>query len=323
MSLFRNILVGVDLTQYDAATFQPSTVARQVVRNALWLAGKTSARLTFFAALDLGIEALPQIEPMDVHYLTTTAEKTAAKILRGLVEQAREKGIEAVDKLALGSGWLELVRQVLRDRHDLLLIGTRDRTGLERMLFGSTALKVVRRCPCPVWVAKPDGEPSPLKILVASGLDPVAEEGLRLAAGLASVTPAAIHLLHSVDFPLDHHWCSGLWSTGLPDAKEEAYRRRVRQHAVEELQAQIDRAGARSLSPPVRMHLLDEPGCLPDEGVLKFLNQHAIDLLVMGTIGRGGIAGVMIGNTAERLLPQLSCSLLAVKPKDFVSPVRL
>ncbi|MGH7224172.1 MAG: universal stress protein, partial [Gemmataceae bacterium] len=318
MSLFHNILVGVDLSQYDTATFQPSPIARQVASHALWLADKTSARLTFFSALDLGIEALPLLEESDLHYLTTGAEQTAAKILRGLVQQARDKGIEAVDKLALGSGWLELVRQVLRDNHDLVLIGTRDRTGLERMLFGSTAIKVVRRCPCPVWVAKPDGEANPLKILVASGLDAVAEEGLRLAAELARVAPAVIHLLHAVDFPLDRHWC-----TGLPDAKDQAYRRGVRERAVKELQGQIDRAGARALSPPVQVHLIDEPGCLPDQGVLKFLNQQPIDLLVMGTLARSGLVGVMIGNTAERLLPQLSCSLLAVKPKDFVSPVRL
>lgn len=97
----------------------------------------------------------------------------------------------------------------------------------------------------------------------------------------------------------------------------------MREHAVKELEGQIDRAGARSLSPPVRVHLLDEIGILPDQGILQFIKQNAIDLLVMGTIARGGVAGVMIGNTAERLMPELSCSLLAVKPKDFVSPVRL
>ncbi len=318
MSLFRNILVGVDLSQYDPATLQPSRVARAVVQQALWLAPKTSARLTFCSILDLGLEALPQIEQADFHYLTTTAEQTAAKVLRSLVDQARAKGIEATDKIVLGKEWLELVRQALRDHHDLMLIGTRDRKGLEWMLFGSTAVKVVRRCPCPVWVVKPDGEPNPLKILVASALDPVAEEGLRLAAELARATPAEIHLLHAVDFPLDRRW-----STGLPDAKEEAYRRHVREHAVKELEGQIDRAGARALTPPVQVHLLDEIGILPDQGILHFIKQNAIDLLVMGTIARGGIAGVMIGNTAERLLPELSCSLLAVKPKDFVSPVHL
>jgi universal stress protein E len=319
MSIFRNILVGIDLTQYDAETFQPSEVAAAVVQQALWLGAKTSARLTFFSALDLGLEMLPQIEHADFHYLTTSAEQTAVKILRGLVQQAREKGIEAEDKLALGKGWSELVRQVLRERYDLVLIGTRDRKGLEWMLFGSTAVKVLRRCPCPVWVVKPGSQPSLLKVLVASGLDPAAEEGLRLAAELAQVVPATIHLLHVVDFPLDRHW----WATSLPDAREEAYRCRVRERAVKELEGQIDRAGARRLKPPVQVHLIDEIGILPDEGILLFLQKNPMDLIIMGTIGRSGIAGVMIGNTAERLLPRLSCSLLAVKPKDFVSPVRL
>jgi len=319
MSPFHNILVGVDLTHYDTETLQPSAVAAAVVQQAMWLGAKTSARLTFFSALDLSLEALPQIERADFHYLTTSAEQTAAKVLRSLVQQARGQGIEAEDKLALGKGWLELVRQALRDRHDLVLIGTRDRRGLEWMLFGSTAVKVVRRCPCPVWVVKPDGRHSPFKVLVASGLDPAAEEGLRLAAGLAQVTPTEIHLLHVVDFPLDRRW----WATTLPDAKDKAYRCRVREHAVKELEAQIDRAGARRLTPPVQVHLMDEIGVLADEGILLFLKKNPMDLMVMGTIGRGGIAGAMIGNTAERLLPQLSCSLLAVKPKDFVSPVRL
>jgi universal stress protein E len=34
-------------------------------------------------------------------------------------------------------------------------------------------------------------------------------------------------------------------------------------------------------------------------------------------------SGVMIGNTAERILPELTCSLLAIKPLEFVCPVRL
>lgn len=318
MSAFRNILVGIDLTQYDADILQPSAVAAAVVQHAMWLGAKTSARMTFFTALDLNLETLPQLDRTEYHDLTTSAERTAAKVLRSLVKQAREKGIEAEDKLALGKGWLELVRQALRDRHDLVLIGTRDRRGLEWMLFGSTAVKVLRRSPCPVWVVKPSSVQDPMKILVTSGLDPAAEEGLRLAAGLAQVTPAIVHLLHVVDFPLDRHW-----ATALPDEREKAYRCRVRDRAVKEVEAQIDRAGARSLSPSVQVHLMDEIGILPDEGILLFLEKEPIDLLVMGTIGRGGIAGVMIGNTAERLLPQLSCSLLAVKPRDFVTPVKL
>lgn len=316
MPLFHNILVGVDLTQYDAKTLQPSAVAQGVVRQALWLAEKTKGRLTFFSVLDLRREALPMFEEADFHHLTSAAEQSAAKVLRGLVQQAQSRGIEAVEKTVVGSIWMEVIRQAQHGQHDLVLIGTRDRSGMERMLFGSTAIKLVRRCACPVWVAKPGMEPNPLRVLVASDLDPAAEEALRLVVELARVAPVAIHLLHAVNFPLDRHWI-----TPWTGPKEEAYRRRIREHAVKELQAQIDRVGGGTVTPPIEVHLLDELGVLPDESILHFLKKTPIDVMAMGTLAHSGLAGVMIGNTAERLLPQLSCSLLAVKPKGFVSPV--
>ena len=47
----------------------------------------------------------------------------------------------------------------------------------------------------------------------------------------------------------------------------------------------------------------------------------APDLLVMGSLSRPGRAGVMVGETAERLLGRLECSMLALKPAGFLSPV--
>jgi nucleotide-binding universal stress UspA family protein len=61
----------------------------------------------------------------------------------------------------------------------------------------------------------------------------------------------------------------------------------------------------------------------PEEVIPEFVVAQGIDLLVMGTVARAGIAGVLIGNTAERVLRKLPCSVLAVKPAGFVSPVRL
>ena len=61
----------------------------------------------------------------------------------------------------------------------------------------------------------------------------------------------------------------------------------------------------------------------PDAVILDFVVGEGIDLVVMGTVARGGIAGLLIGNTAERILRKLPCSVLAVKPDGFVSPVGL
>ena len=46
------------------------------------------------------------------------------------------------------------------------------------------------------------------------------------------------------------------------------------------------------------------------------------DLIVMGTVGRTGIPGFFIGNTAEEVLQTTNASFLALKPAGFVSPVR-
>ena len=46
-----------------------------------------------------------------------------------------------------------------------------------------------------------------------------------------------------------------------------------------------------------------------------------IDTIVMGSVGRTGLAGFFIGNTAETVLSRVKCSVLTVKPDGFVSPV--
>ena len=47
------------------------------------------------------------------------------------------------------------------------------------------------------------------------------------------------------------------------------------------------------------------------------------DVTVLGTLSRAGIEGVLIGNTAERVLHQVDCSVFAVKPPGFQTPLQL
>lgn len=53
----------------------------------------------------------------------------------------------------------------------------------------------------------------------------------------------------------------------------------------------------------------------------KLAQTKGIELIVMGTVCRTGVAGLIIGNTAENILRQVDCSVLTVKPEGFVSPV--
>jgi nucleotide-binding universal stress UspA family protein len=60
-----------------------------------------------------------------------------------------------------------------------------------------------------------------------------------------------------------------------------------------------------------------------EQVVPELVNEYQIDLLVMGTVARSGFNGVLIGNTAERVLDEVRCSVLAVKPPEFVSPIHV
>ena len=69
-----------------------------------------------------------------------------------------------------------------------------------------------------------------------------------------------------------------------------------------------------------RVHLLKgEAGRVIPELVEK----KRADLIVMGTLSRTGVAGFLIGNTAEKILNKVDCAVLAVKPDEFVTPVKL
>ena len=69
-----------------------------------------------------------------------------------------------------------------------------------------------------------------------------------------------------------------------------------------------------------RLHFLKGD---PAARITDLAAKERIDLIVMGTVCRTGVAGFFIGNTAENVLQQVDCSVLTVKPEGFVSPVKL
>jgi universal stress protein E len=71
---------------------------------------------------------------------------------------------------------------------------------------------------------------------------------------------------------------------------------------------------------PWQTHLRHGPA---EQVVPELVSEYQIDLLVMGTVARSGLDGVLIGNTAERVLDDVRCSVMAVQPPGFVSPIRV
>ena len=307
MDQFKQILVAVDLCQGDRIVYHelppPSLAA---VRRAFWLAKRNQARLTFFYTLDVTAaaermiaEAAREATPLD----------EATKLLQGLVEQAAEQGIEADSMVCFGKSWLEIIRQVLRGGHDLVLAGTRHLGSVEGLLLGSTGVKLLRKCPCPVWITQPDMEKPIRSVLVAHCLRTVGDQAMDLGCSLASLQNSRLHVLHALEIPES----VGILPSEVSPEQMAQYEANANAH----IRGQLEQ---HQFADEPHVHIIAEPA---DVAILETIQQHDIEVVVMGTIARGGVAGFITGNTAERLLPQIPCSILAVKPPDFVSPVHV
>ena len=153
MKRFKKILVGVDLSGGDCfVADELSEPNAEAVRPALWLAKLNSASIDFLFSLDLSAKAQQLISESSTNEFTVLGE--AQKRLAELVAKAREDGIAAASHVVVGKSWLELIRQVIHKQHDLVLVGTRHMGAIQGFFLGSTGIKLLRKCPCAVWVKR-------------------------------------------------------------------------------------------------------------------------------------------------------------------------
>jgi universal stress protein E len=174
MPEIKKILVGVDLSHGDhLITAELSPESRGVIDQSIELAVGRGAQMMFFGVIDLDPHTLSYLELEDENALKNLGQQ-AEDVLHGLVAEAKLKGVAVASSAhAFGKSWVELIKQVLRGSHDLLMVGTRGLRGIERLLLGSTGLKLMRNCPCPVWITKPHVAASTCRVLVADDLTEV------------------------------------------------------------------------------------------------------------------------------------------------------
>ncbi|MEO1998359.1 MAG: universal stress protein [Planctomycetaceae bacterium] len=313
MQQFRNILVCVDLTQIDEISAENIPApSREAVKQAIWLGSQVGAELTFISTLNLTGRDSSETTSIP-EQLPARLQSAVGDVHERLVAQAQAQGVTARGKLVTGKTWIELIRQVIRAQHDLVIAGTRNRSRIGQFLFGSTGMKLLRYCPCPVWLTKPDfneDEDRVLDILIATDLTAVGQQALELGISGGQLLDARFHILHSIE----HHSGLRMKFSDVPDAEVESQKTQKLAQAAQTLHEQLIQTDYRTLTWGTQQHVVDGPA---HKVILGAIAKHDVDLLIMGTVARGGIPGGLIGNTAERLLPQLSCSLLAIKPDDF------
>jgi len=261
--------------------------------------------------------------------LQSDIESDRLKELESLIQPFSDRLHIRLDVL-VGKTYLETIRAVLNHGYDLL-IKPAESPDWTHGLFGSDDLHLLRKCPCPVWLMKPPEKSNYSSIVAAVDFDlsspfpsehDLNREILELAASLALSDFASLNIVHAWEAQAERTIVN---QEGMSPEVLNKYLETEREHHKNELSQLVEKLGAwvgkdayEYLSPGI--HLPKGPAkkvIAPYAAVLE------ADLVVMGTVVRTGIPGVIIGNSAEAIINQLTCSVLAIKPPGFKTPVKV
>ncbi|MGF1476527.1 MAG: universal stress protein [Geminicoccaceae bacterium] len=318
MRRFKNILLVCD----------EGSINEAVIDRAARLAKANEARLTLVDFIEAApgelarmFAALPGVRAHDVEHEVLAFHRAR---LATLAERVRAQDVDTREHLVQGIGFVEVIRKVLRDRHDLVIKGAGGRDEGQSLFFASNDLHLLRKCPCPVWIMK-KAEPRPFRRILAA-VDPQPDDPQRtalnkltiqLATSLATDNEGEVYVVHAWKLE-EEMTIRGSPFLRVAEKQIDALlneQRRQRGWALNQLLSECPATEAKR-----KVYLIKGAA---REVVPDFAKRHDVELIVMGTVGRTGVSGLFIGNTAEAILNQVECSVLAVKPPGFKTPVAL
>lgn len=276
------------------------------------LVTRTGAELTMF-----GVVSEPSMLERALHRSShveallaaeTKAMETKLVRCRGLTE-----GVDIAIDVETGDPALAIIERVLRDGHDLVAVTT-DEDDEDH----ATIKRLLRKCPCPVWVIRPSRARTQ-RVLAAVNPDAAEAELntqlLGLAASMVSLRGGELHLVHAWEL----YGEATMRSSGYIHTSDTGVDALVEQERVHHRAAVNTLLRASGLADlPWQVHL--EHGPAPAV-IRSVVGRKRINLLVMGTVARTGVAGLIIGNTAEAVLDSVRCSVVAAKPRGFLTPL--
>lgn len=216
---------------------------------------------------------------------------------------------------------ITITRYVLRHGYDLLIKEAED-TGGESG-FKALDMTLLRKCPSALYLARPISN-SREKIRVAVAIDPVTENEdardlnirlLQVSRSMADSCSGTLDIVSCWEYPYEDYVRHNAWVMVTNEDLGDAVLAAQNEHHIA-LDALMTDAGITGKN---RIHLLRGQAATE---LSKFASTQEVDIMIMGTVARTGIAGFVIGNTAENVIEKLNCSLLALKPGGYVSPIK-
>lgn len=291
---FREILVPID--------FSPG--AKQALAFAVPLARQFKGQITLLHVVE------SRLLPEELTFLSMESDRRITAARRKLDALARKAVPGSLLKKTLVTAGrpFEVITHTAQGlRMDAIVIATHGRSGLKRLLLGSTAEQVVRHSPCPVLTVRLPEDPKSTKrqttslaprinrILVPVTFSKPAVNLTRYAVGLARTMRARLAFLHVI--------------LPLPARYRVDYEQYDREAATKARQ-QLDRLAA-SIPKSVKTEILVRQDD-PHSGITRTAREWRADLILLSTHGRTGFEYLVFGSTAEGVVRRAPCPVLTI-----------
>ncbi|NUM54023.1 MAG: universal stress protein [Candidatus Hydrogenedentes bacterium] len=304
--MFRNtnILVPTDF----------STYANYALKYAVALAKQFGATLHFAHVLDRAALAGVRGNEMwlgesESHAVMDSMREHAASRMAHLKQIADDEGVRSQEHVRLGNPTQEILEIAEQTDSTLIVIATHGRSGVEHLVFGSVAEKIVRQSPVPVlsvkhpeheFVKEYDLSLELKRILFPTDFSPFSDKGLPFAKSLAKEFDATLVIFHATEVPVV-----------LPEAMPDA--------AIQ-LGPQLE-----DESRALVKKMCDDITGVTVEGEVRvgsafreisaYAESTNVDLIVIPTHGRSGLGHVLFGSVAEKVVRVARCPVMTIRPE--------
>ncbi len=259
---FKNILVATD--------FSPAS--KHAVEYAAAITDLNQGQLFVLHALPPEARLAVPLDPMPARTDRDLAEARLSLQKLGAEEPVRH--VHHEELLERGPVWEAVLETIERKKIDLLVLGTHGRTGLKKIVLGSTAEELFRRAPCPVLTVGPSAMPRRIrKVLFATDFGPASAHALPFAIDFANKSEGELILLHLVS-PMPIEYVGPTWYPGTDlSEREKVTKERVLQQlrnlipAGSSLKCKVEHLVAFHFAP---------------EGIIDTAMNRDVDLIVMG-----------------------------------------
>ena len=283
---------------------------------ALSLAASVNADITVIGSCyENYCEESSSLEVETKHKIKSALINNCQHWLDSFAQEAETKGLEISTEVHWQKNLHDAVMASINvTDFDLVIKGTQAHHGIVDRIFTHSDWNLLRHCPAPVLLVK-SSKPWINNRILASIDATSCDEGHRLindnildfAEHLADHFKTDLHLVNS--YPMVALAFAMVPEVTAPDD--------IQKYITEQHKNECERYARKYSINDDHIHIAEGD---PDDVIEVMAKEIEADVIVIGTVGREGISGVLLGNTAERIVDRVSADVLVIKPLDGVKP---